>query len=373
MATINSAEDAVKEASRCSHCNEPNCIGGCPLGVPIPAILSLVATGKFLEAALILRERIPLASVTGRLCPSYRFCEKNCSLGRKERPISFCSIERFLGDLSLNSLIKQRGNSRGSVLVVGGGPAGITTAHDLFVEGYNVDVWERRPSIGGWLRKVPPFRLPTEILNWEIERLVLSGMVFEINKEMGNMDPILASNHYEKIALTIGEPPCRPSQKPGVEETLEAALKGIAPNCRSVVINEGTDGAIDLARQLRQLKPDLGITINAEIVGNEEDAKLAESEGISIRKPSKLLMKLGALTIGGDCPRLPPPFQLQTSIEGLLMVNEHLTTSKDHVYAAGGAVGFYKSITEAMASGHDLAQCLMFRSRSSANDFAPQL
>jgi len=89
-------EEAVKEASRCIQCNEPNCMGGCPLGISVPTVLSLVSARKFKEAASLLRENNPAVSDRGRACLKERPCERSCTLSRKNSAVPICAIELLL-------------------------------------------------------------------------------------------------------------------------------------------------------------------------------------------------------------------------------------------------------------------------------------
>lgn len=195
----------IRLASGCLQCQEPGCSGGCPIGVGIPSILSLVSSGRLGDAAALVRLRSPLASITGRLCPSDRFCEHACILARKDAPVSIHALESFLGDISLDLLVKRGKTASGNVLVVGSGPAGLTAAHDLHAEGFVVTVYERAPLLGGWLRGLPPDIIPPGILDSEINRLVRSGIVFETSRPF-QADEGLPPKNYYALVLTTGAP-----------------------------------------------------------------------------------------------------------------------------------------------------------------------
>lgn len=150
-----------------------------------------------------MRLRSPLASITGRLCPSGRFCEHACILARKGTAVPIRRIESLLGDISLNLSVKRGNNARGNVLVVGSGPAGLTAAHDLHAEGFRVTVYEREPILGGWLRTLPADILPPHILDSEIGRLVRSGIAFETSRPLKFGDGFPPKNYYA-IVLTMG-------------------------------------------------------------------------------------------------------------------------------------------------------------------------
>lgn len=145
----------------------------------VPSVLRLASSGKLHEAAALLRLRSPLASITGRLCPSRRFCENACVLSRKGAPVPVHSVEALLGDISLSLTVKRGRTATGSVLVVGSGPAGLMAAHDLHAEGFRVRVIEGEDVAGGCLRRLPGGTIPEGILDSEIRRLEASGISFE--------------------------------------------------------------------------------------------------------------------------------------------------------------------------------------------------
>lgn len=352
-------EEAVKEASRCLGCNEPNCISGCPIGVAIPSVLSLVSSGKFIDAAIALREKAHMASITGRVCPSYRLCERACSLSLKGGAVPFRSIERMLGDLSLEVKVKTRRRStpKGNYLVVGSGPAGLTIAHDLFAEGSEVTVWEREDQAGGWLRLIPPFRLPEGILDREIERLISSGIKIETRRELKDIGSALKA--FDAVLLATGEPPCRETGRVDISDALRWVKAGDFPEYKKVVILDGDDSATDLARLLVRRYPRTKVEIRAGLSCDPALAQIAASEGVELQKPSKLvLVSKGACVIASNCMRTPVPFPLQTDVYGYAIVDSRFMTSTSRVYAAGGAITHCRSITEAMASGRELSRSL---------------
>jgi len=98
-----SKETAMLEASRCLKCKKPRCVAGCPVGVDIPGFISLVQEGKFIEAALKVKEQNALPAVCGRVCPQEEQCEKLCVLGIKDKPVAIGRLERFVADYERNS------------------------------------------------------------------------------------------------------------------------------------------------------------------------------------------------------------------------------------------------------------------------------
>ena len=125
-------------------------------------------------------------------------------------------------------------------------------------------------------------------------------MQFEAQKELTRIDSVHGSQ-FGDLVLATGEPACRPSQKLTVEKAMEDALNCMAPNTRGVIIVEGDDSAIALARQLLRIKPELSVSIHANITGDANNARLAVDEGVSIHPPSRLLLiKIGACVVGAS-------------------------------------------------------------------------
>jgi NADPH-dependent glutamate synthase beta subunit-like oxidoreductase len=201
-------KQAVGASSSCLQCQEPGCTGGCPIGVGVPSILSLVLSGRLEEASALIRLRSPLASITGRLCPSRLFCERACVLSRKGAPVSIRNIEAFLGDISLSLPVRRGKTASGNVIVVGSGPAGLMAAHDLHVDGFTVRVVESEALAGGCLRLLPTGLIPQGILDAEVERLAKSGIAFETSRTFKAEDG-LPPKGCAALVLATGLPGAR--------------------------------------------------------------------------------------------------------------------------------------------------------------------
>lgn len=174
------SEMAMAEAQRCLGCKAKPCVSGCPVGVKIPQFIEKVAQGDFLEAYNIISENNCLPAVCGRVCPQESQCEGNCVRAKKGESVGIGRLERFVADYyrqncgETETKIETNGQK---VAIIGAGPAGLTCAGILAKMGYDVTIFESFHTAGGVLvYGIPEFRLPKEIVKWEVEQLKKLGV-----------------------------------------------------------------------------------------------------------------------------------------------------------------------------------------------------
>ena len=204
-------ELAMKEASRCLQCKDPQCVKGCPVNVNIPWFVRLIAEGKFIEAAWKLKESNLLPSICGRVCRQEDQCEKRCLLGKKGQSLSIGALERFaadfereMGEVTVPEIPAWTGKK---VAVVGSGPAGLTAAGDLVKKGHRVTIFEALHVPGGVLMYgIPEFRLPKRIVAAEIEYLKIMGVEFVFNAVIGKLFTVddLFAEGYDAVFVGTG-------------------------------------------------------------------------------------------------------------------------------------------------------------------------
>lgn len=202
-------ETAVTESLRCIQCKKPKCMTGCPANVKIPEFIDLISQRKFLEAAKKIKETNSLPAACGRVCPQETQCEGPCVVGIKYDPVAIGKLEMFVADYerqhSTEKIEKVKTNGK-KVCVIGAGPAGLACAGDLIKLGYDVTVLEALHVVGGVLiYGIPEFRLPNELVAYEVNNLKALGVKFITNVTAGlakSFDEL--RKDYEAIFLGTG-------------------------------------------------------------------------------------------------------------------------------------------------------------------------
>ncbi len=181
---------AILEADRCLQCPKPYCIDGCPVSVNIPNFIRLLGDGDIKGAADSLLGDNALPCVTGRVCPQETQCEQVCLRGKTGTPVAIGHLERFVADWAINNrgAFEQAhpAPSGKKVAIVGSGPAGLTAAGELIKRGHQVTIFEAFHAAGGVLiYGIPEFRLPKDIVQKEVDRLVADGVEIVPNSIIG--------------------------------------------------------------------------------------------------------------------------------------------------------------------------------------------
>jgi glutamate synthase (NADPH/NADH) small chain len=186
-----SLDSAIGEANRCLGCKKPMCVPGCPVGIDIPGFVVALSKRDIKKAYRILKQSNALPAVCGRVCPQESQCEATCIVGRKLEPVAIGRLERFVADFALGrgwdeaSDVPPTGRK---VAVVGSGPAGLACAGDLIKLGVGVTVFEALHVAGGVLKYgIPDFRLPSRIIDLEVDNLRKQGVRFELDAVIGRL------------------------------------------------------------------------------------------------------------------------------------------------------------------------------------------
>lgn len=189
---------------------QPPCQTACPAGIDIAGYIDLIAKRKYVAATALIKEMLPLPGILGRVCP--RPCEDPCR--RKQidgKPVAICALKRFAADkaaasgLPTQPVPKPANGKR--VAVVGAGPAGLSAAYYLALEGHKVTILESEKEPGGTLRfGIPSYRLPNHVLDQEINDVLSLGVELKVNQRLGTDYQIddLKAQGFDAIFLSFG-------------------------------------------------------------------------------------------------------------------------------------------------------------------------
>lgn len=203
-------QEAISEAGRCLQCKNAPCVKGCPVEVKIPEFIKLIREKKFKDAYLKILETNLLPAICGRVCPQESQCEKNCVRGIKGEAIAIGKLERFAADwfrIHHSFEFEKAEPKNKKVAIIGSGPAGLACASVLSYLGYEVVIFEAFHKLGGVLYYgIPEFRLPKEVVEWEIENLKKMGVEFRTNLVFGKSFDMndLKEEGFEAVFISSG-------------------------------------------------------------------------------------------------------------------------------------------------------------------------
>ncbi|MCC7194341.1 MAG: FAD-dependent oxidoreductase [Gemmatimonadaceae bacterium] len=195
-----------------------DCQWGCPAHTNVPEYIRLIAQGKYAESYLLNRQANVFPGVLGRTCD--RPCEPACRRSRIDgKPVAICRLKRVASDLKGDIeefLPKDPGFSNGKrIALVGCGPSSLTVANDLRPLGYEVTIYEKRDQSGGLMRwNIPAFRLPPDVLDYEVNAILDTGVEVKYNSPVTSMKELLASG-FDAVYVGSGAPKGKELELPG--------------------------------------------------------------------------------------------------------------------------------------------------------------
>ena len=237
----------------------------------------------------------PFAAIHGRVC--YHPCESNCNRANLDSSVSIHAVERFLGDLAL-----ERGwryeqpevRSGKRVLVIGGGPSGLSAAFHLARLGHEVEIRDAGAEPGGMMRYgIPAYRLPRDVLGAEVERLATLGVRFTNNHRVTDLEAERHEGGFDAVFVAVGAHLSKRVEIPAMDAgpMVDAVefLRGVASGERPVIgrrvaVYGGGNTAMDAARTARRLGAEETLIVyrrtREQMPAHEEEAEDAEREGV---------------------------------------------------------------------------------------------
>ena len=242
----------------------PPCNAACPSGENIQGWLYHAESGDYEQAWRVLTQENPLPAIMGRVC--YHPCETSCNRGKLDHAVGINSVERFLGDEAIRrgwKFDKPAQSTGKKTLIVGAGPSGLSAAYHLARLGHQVEIHEAGPLAGGMMRfGIPKYRLPRDVLEAEVQRILDLGVVLRLNTRVANIEDAMQAGRFDAAFLAVGAHIGRRAYIPAgdaahildavsVLRSMEGEEK---PRLgRRVVVYGGGNTAIDVARTARRL------------------------------------------------------------------------------------------------------------------------
>ncbi len=334
------------------------CKTSCPAHIAVQGYIKLAAQGKYTEALQLIKMENPFPAVCGRVCN--RRCEDACTRGDVDEPIAIDEIKKFIAEQDLKKETRFLPNKRHDfsdikIAVVGAGPAGLSCAYYLALDGYDITVFEKQPRLGGMLTLgIPSFVLEKDVVDAEIDILRELGVKFQTGVEVGNdiaLDALRAQG-YKAFYLAVG---AQQGRSLGLEgEEAEGVLSGVEFLRRvsleegrkhvsgKVVVIGGGNVAIDVARSaVRSGGGDVAMYCleqRHEMPALPEEVALAENEDIAICNgfgPKRLLVENGKVT-GVEFMRCTAVFDADGRFAPQYDENDVMAVEADYVLLSVG-------------------------------------
>ena len=381
----------------------PPCNNGCPAGEDVQGWLYEGESGNYEQAWRNLVRDNPFPAIMGRIC--YHPCQTACNRADVDEAVGINSVERFLGDQAIDKgwqFTAPTTKSGRRILIVGSGPSGLSAAYHLAMKGHEVVIRESAAEPGGMMRYgIPAYRLPREVLDAEISRLVNIGVRIECNTKVENPESAIKDG-FDAVFLAIGAHLGKRAYIPAGDtvrildavSVLHMTADGEPPLLgRSVVVYGGGNTALDAARTAKRLGAYEAIVVyrrtQEKMPAHASELKEALEEGIVMRWLSTIAwVNSGAVTIERmelDSAGMPQPtgefeslqadsvilalgqevdlsivegIQGITIDDGVIEVNEFLMTGRDGIFAGGDAVPGERTATNAIGHGKHAARAI---------------
>ncbi|MBI5033564.1 MAG: FAD-dependent oxidoreductase [Chloroflexi bacterium] len=283
------------------------CRDACPVNTRAQGYIALVREGRYEDALRVIKEENPFPGICGRIC-NHR-CETACNRNLIDEPIAIKDLKRFIVDQVYampRKPVERVPRTRDErIAVIGSGPCGLTAAMDLVKQGYGVTVFEALPVAGGMLRVgVPEYRLPSRIVDREVQDIVDLGVELRLNTPVTNLDTLFQEG-FKAVLISVGAHEGKKLRIPGSDldgvlintRFLRDTRLGNPPDIRGhdVLVLGGGNVAIDVARtavRLGAAKVKMACLESKEKMPSHKwEIDEAEEEGIEIF-PARSFLKI---------------------------------------------------------------------------------
>lgn len=397
----------------------PPCNAGCPAGENIQAWLAHAEAGRHEQAWRELVRDNPMPAIHGRVC--YHPCESVCNRANLDSAVSIHSVERFLGDLALERgwrLDPPPADSGRRVLIIGAGPSGLSAAYHLARLGHHVEIRDAGAKPGGMMRYgIPAYRMPREVLDAEIDRIVALGVHIECGHTVDDLAAERLEGNFDAVFVAVGAHLSKRVDIPASDagrivdavSFLRSVESGERPAIgRRVAVYGGGNTAMDAARVARRMGADEALIVyrrtRAQMPAHTEEAEDAEKEGVRINwlrtitafDGPELTVEVMELddagfpqptgrfeTLAADTVILALGQQTDTAFlrgvpgvefdaDGTVQVSTSMMTGCPGVFAGGDMVPSERTVTIGVGHGKKAARYIDEHLRSSATARAPR-
>lgn len=200
-----------------------DCQWACPAHTNVPEYIRLIAQGRYTDSYMLNRRSNVFPGILGRTCD--RPCEPACRRGRvEEKPVAICRLKRVAADLKgdvTDLLPKAPAETNGKkIALIGAGPASLTVANDLAPLGYEITIFEALPKPGGLMRtNIPSFRLPVEVLEFEVEAITgMDNVTLHCDHRVESLKELLDTGGFDAVFVGTGAPKGKELNLPGRQE-----------------------------------------------------------------------------------------------------------------------------------------------------------
>ena len=382
----------------------PPCSNACPAGEDVQKWLYEAEEGGsgYERAWRRIMDDNPFPAIMGRVC--YHPCETLCNRAQLDEAVGINSVERFLGDEGIANgwTVEATAPPSGKrVLVVGAGPSGLSAAYHLVRLGHAVTVYDAGPRPGGMMRfGIPKYRLPRDVLDAEIQRILDLGVTLELDRTVTNILDELQSGGFDAAFLAVGAHlgkrayiPAGSAAKVLDAVSLLRSMEGEAPPLlgRRVVVYGGGNTAIDVARTARRLGAEEAIVVyrrtRDRMPAHDFEVEEALEEGVLVKWLStikhvddgKLVVERMELDESGfpqptgeldelDADSLVLALGQETDLsfvsdvpgleieDGVVEVGPNMMTGYPGIFAGGDMVPAERTVTVAVGHGKEAAR-----------------
>jgi NADPH-dependent glutamate synthase beta subunit-like oxidoreductase len=396
----------------------PPCNHACPAGENIQKWLYHAEAGDYEIAWRELVKDNPLPAVMGRVC--YHPCETSCNRAQLDDPVGIHGVERFLGDEAIQRgwRLEVEGAPSGKrVLVVGAGPSGLSAAYHLARRGHAVTIREAGPMAGGMMRfGIPRYRLPRDILDAEVERILDLGVTLELNSKVTSIVETMRDGCFDAAFLAVGAHIGRRAYIPAGEAahildavTLLHSMEGEERPMlgRRVVVYGGGNTAMDAARTAKRLGASEAIVVyrrtRDRMPAHDFEIEEALEEGVMMKwlstikqaEEGKLLLEKMELDETGFPQPTGETEELQADSvvlalgqeadlslldgvpgleieDGVVQVDERMMTGHEGIFAGGDMVPAERTVTVGVGHGKQAARNIDAWLRRSVLEHPPE-